>query len=245
MAQGKRITRASDDAARLAISTKISAQIRGKNQAIRNTNDAVSIVQMAEGGLEESRNMVNRMRQLAVQAASDTVSNSERYMLQMEFQETMKEMDRISGISVLFGHQLLVGNDRKLEFQIDTGATSQSRITLDMNTLDQRPSVIGLDKVRLDDKNMAYKSLDVFDKALDNIGNASATLGAFQQRFYSSMDKLGHDVTNFSAANSRLIDADYAQETANRAVALIKEDVASSVQSQSNGRLKQAVKLIG
>lgn len=241
----KRITRAADDSARLAIATKIDAQTRGKNQAIRNTNDAVSIIQMAEGGISDVSSMVTRLRELAMQSASGTMSSSERQMIQLESSAVIDEIGRVSGTSALFGHKLLGGKSKKLDFQIDSGATGHSRLSLDLSELDQRPEALGISNVNLATQNGAQQALQSIDRAHTKVSGIASKLGSYQKRFNSTHDKLGSDVANNKSAYSRLIDTDYAESTAKMVTQNIKQSASSGVISQLHGDLKQAVRLIG
>jgi len=145
LSSGSRITKAADDAAGLAISEKLKAEIRSAQQANRNANDAVSLVQVAEGGLNETSNILVRMRELAIQSSSDTVGDSERGMANLEYQQLKSEMDRISQVTEFNGVKLLDGSGEKLEFQVGTGADDfKDRISLDPGSLNSSISSMGV-----------------------------------------------------------------------------------------------------
>lgn len=204
----------------------------------------MSMIQMANGSLTEIRDMVIRLRQLSVNAASDTISDVERDLLQIETQQTLTEIDRAAHISVLFGHQLLRGQDKVLEFQVDAGSGNTSRLRLDLGKLEQTTQKLGIAGINLSQKYSAQSAIEKMDKAVDQVADVSARLGAFQNRLVSTETKLGIDVENFKAANSRLIDADYGQETASYVSDRIREKASVMVASQGNVELKQALKLI-
>lgn len=245
LATGKRINKAADDAARLAISTKLNAQTRGKGQAMRNANDAISLVQMAEGGLGEISNTITRLRELAIQSASDTITDSERYMLDLENNRSKDTINQISGTNMLFGHQLLKGQSRTLDLQIDSGSSGYSRVQVSLDDLAQSTDALGISSIRLDSKRGAQEALENLDKAMDKVSGTRAKLGALQKRFTSTTDKLQTDIHSFKAADSRLMDTDFAKTTADMTINKIKESVTTSVQGQANFDMQQALKLIG
>lgn len=245
LATGKRINKAADDAARLAISTKLNAHTRGKGQAMRNTNDAISLVQMAEGGLGEISNTITRLRELAIQSASDSITDSERYLLDIETQRSKETIDQISGTNMLFGHQLLKGQSKTLDLQIDSGSGGYSRVQVGLDDLAQSTDALGINSIRLDSKNGARQALEYLDQAMDKVSGTRAKLGSLQKRFISTTNKLQTDIQSFKAADSRLVDTDFAQTTADLAAANIKSSVTTSVQGQANFDMKQALKLIG
>lgn len=222
----------------------MTAHTRGKAQAIRNTNDALSLVQMAEGGLKEITDMITKMRGTAIQAASDTISNSERYMLNLQTREFVQQVDQISGTNMLFGHQLLRGKNKKLDLQIDGGSGKSSRITIGLDDLDQRSTTLGVNQLNLETKQGAQKALEALDKALEKTSSTAARLGSMQKRFESAVDRLEIDVQNFKIANSRLMDTDYAQTTADYVANKVKQSATTGAQVQINDELKQALRLL-
>lgn len=245
LATGKRINKAADDAARLAISTKLNAQTRGKGQAMRNTNDAISLVQMAEGGLGEISSTITRLRELAMQSASDVITDSERYLIDIEMQRSKETINQISGTNMLFGHQLLKGQSKKLEMQIDSGSGGYSRVSIGLEDLAQSTEALGISSVRLDSKEGARNALKLFDSAIDRVSGTRARLGSLQKRFISTTNKLQTDIHSFKAADSRLMDTDFAKTTASMTANKIKEQVTTGVQGQANFDMQQALKLIG
>ncbi len=246
LSSGQRITKASDDAAGLAISEKLKSQIRSTQQANRNANDGISMVQTAEGGLNETSSILVRMRELSIQAASDTVGDTERGMSNLEYQQLKSEMDRISQVTEYNGTKLLDGSGDKKEFQIGTGADEfQDRIGFDPSTINSGISSLGVDGVDVSTKEGAQESLSSLDGAIEKVSGQRAVLGAIQNRLTSTSNNLQVSAENMSAANSRIRDVDYAEETAKQARNQILTAAGTSVLAQANMSGQSALKLIG
>jgi len=246
LSSGSRITKAADDAAGLAISEKLKAEIRSAQQANRNANDAVSMVQVAEGGLNETSNILVRMRELSVQSASDTVGDTERGMANLEYQQLKQEMDRISQVTEYNGTQLLNGSGDKKEFQIGTGADSfKDRISFEPSLLNSGISAMGVEGVDVSSKEGAQESLASLDSAIEKVSGQRAVLGSIQNRLTSTSNNLQTYTENMSAANSRIRDVDYAEETAKQARNQILTAAGTSVLAQANVSGQNALKLIG
>lgn len=246
LSSGTRITKAADDAAGLAISEKMKAEIRSAQQANRNANDGISLVQVAEGGLNETSSILVRMRELAIQSSSDTVGDSERGMADLEYQQLKSEMDRISQVTEFNGKKLLDGSGEKLEFQVGTGSDDfQDRIGLDPTTLNSSISSMGVEGVDITTKESAQGSLQSLDSAVEKISGQRAVLGSLQNRLTSTSNNLQVYAENMSAANSRIRDVDYADETAKQARNQILTAAGTSVLAQANMSSQSALKLIG
>lgn len=246
LSSGSRITKSADDAAGLAISEKLKAEIRSANQANRNTNDAVSMVQVAEGGLNESQNILTRLRELAIQSASDTVGDVERGMTNLEYQQLKEELNRISQVTEFNGTKLLNGTGEKKEFQIGTKAGEfENRIAYEPGQMDASVESLGIDSLDVSSKTGAQDSLAAVDSAIEKISGQRATLGALQNRLVSTSNNLSVYTENLSAANSRIRDVDYAEETAKSARNQIISSASSSVLAQANMNGQAALKLIG
>jgi flagellin len=246
LSSGTRITKAADDAAGLAISEKMKAEIRSAQQANRNANDGISLVQVAEGGLNETSSILVRMRELAIQSSSDTVGDSERGMADLEYQQLKSEMDRISQVTEFNGKKLLDGSGEKLEFQVGTGSDDfQDRIGLDPTTLNSSISSMGVEGVDITSKESAQGSLQSLDSAVEKISGQRAVLGSLQNRLTSTSNNLQVYAENMSAANSRIRDVDYADETAKQARNQILTAAGTSVLAQANMSSQSALKLIG
>jgi len=246
LSSGTRITKAADDAAGLAISEKMKAEIRSAQQANRNANDGISLVQVAEGGLNETSSILVRMRELAIQSSSDTMGDSERGMADLEYQQLKSEMDRISQVTEFNGKKLLDGSGEKLEFQVGTGADEfQDRIGLDPMTLNSSITSMGVEGVDITTKEAAQGSLQSLDSAVEKISGQRAVLGSLQNRLTSTSNNLQVYAENMSAANSRIRDVDYADETAKQARNQILTAAGTSVLAQANMSSQSALKLIG
>jgi flagellin len=246
LSSGQRITKAADDAAGLAISEKLKAEIRSAQQANRNVNDGVSLVQVAEGGLNETSNILVRMRELAIQSASDTVGDSERGMANLEYQQLKSEMDRISQVTEYNGKKLLNGSDNKIDFQVGTGADEfKDRISLDTSVINSGIEAMGVEGVDVSSKEGAQSSLGALDSAIEKISGQRAVLGSLQNRLTSTSNNLQVYTENMSAANSRIRDVDYAEESAKQARNQILTSAGTSVLAQANVSSQNALKLIG
>lgn len=246
LASGSRINRSSDDAAGLAISEKLKAQIRGQNQAERNANDGISMIQTAEGGLSEVSNILVRLRELAVQSASDTVGDKEREFTNLEYQNLKQEVERISQVTEFNGKKLLNGEGDKYDFQIGINNDDfQDRISYDAQVTNSSMSALGIDSLSVASKEDSQQSLGTIDDALQKISGQRAELGAKQNRLTSTIQNLQVSTENISAANSRIRDTDYASETANNARLNILNNAGTAVLAQSNAQGSNALSLIG
>ena len=246
LASGSRINRASDDAAGLAISERLKADIRGSQQAKRNASDGISMIQVAEGGMQEVSSILVRLRELSVQAASDTVGDKERAFTDMEFQQLTKEMERISASTEFNGIKLLNGEGDQKDFQVGTGNDSfADRISFDPSGTNVSTSELGVDGLAVASKEDAQENLTVIDTAMDKVNGNRAVLGALQNRLTSTVSNLDVKTENLSAANSRIRDTDVAQVSADLAKANIMTSAGTSVLAQSNNSNMSALKLIG
>lgn len=245
MSSGERITRAADDAAGLAISENLKAQIRGNRQAKRNANDAISMIQTAEGGLSEISNIIVRLRELAVQAASDTVGPDERKFSDIEYQQLKEEIDRISKSAEFNGIQLLDGSGGLLEFQIGIhNDPILDRLRYDATKNNATLVNLGLAGEAVGTKESAQLSLKKLDDSLVQISGIRAELGATQNRLSSTIQNLAIGDENLSAANSRIRDVDIAMESADLARNSILMQAGTSVLTQANQQPNIALKLI-
>lgn len=246
LSSGERITRSADDAAGLAISEKLKAQIRGMQQARRNADDGISLVQTAEGGLQEISNIVIRLRELAIQAASDTVGDTERGFTDLEFQSLKDEIQRIARASDFNGRTLLDGTGGMVEIQVGIyNDAFNDRITYDSSSVDATLQALGLSAETVSSKQGAQVSLQKLDDALVQINGARANLGALQNRLTSVVNNLQISEENYSAANSRIRDVDVAHETAEMTKNNILSQAGVSVLAQANQAPNFALKLLG
>lgn len=246
LSSGERITRAADDAAGLAISENLRAQIRGYRQAKRNANDAISLIQVAEGGLNEISNIVIRLRELSVQAASDTVGETERGFSDIEFQKLKDEIDRISRGSNFNGVKLLDGSGGIMEFQVGiNNDPTLDRLYYDGNFANATLASLGLTAESIQTKEGAQSVLKKLDDSLVQINGMRSNLGAMQNRLSSAVNSLSIADENMSAAKSRIRDVDVAEESAAMAKNNILVQAGVSVLSQANQSTNAALKLIG
>lgn len=246
LATGSRITQSADDAAGLAISEKLKAGIRSSQQANRNANDGISMIQVAEGGLDETGNILIRLRELAIQSASDTVGETERGYTDMEYQQLKSEMDRISQTTVFNDVELLNGQGEKLDFQIGAGNDEfKDRIQYDTGAINAGLESLGLSDESVSNKEGAQQSLEKIDTAINVVSGQRAQLGALQNRLMTTSTNLETSVENMSAANSRIRDTDYAEATAQNTQNNIMKQAGISVLGQANQMPQQAMRLIG
>lgn len=246
MSSGSRIVKASDDAAGLAISEKLKSNIRSIEQANRNANDGISMVQVAEGGLNEVQNILTRMRELSIQSASDTVGDTERGFSDMEYQNLKKEMQRISEVTEFNGMKLLNGQGDKLDFQIGINNDDfQDRISYDVAQTNSSLESLGVDGVSVASKEGAQSALANLDSAIEKVSGQRSALGAIQNRLVSTSSNLQITSENLNAANSRIRDVDYADASAKQARNNILNQAGTAVLAQANAGGQNALRLIG
>lgn len=248
LSSGFRITKAGDDAAGLGISTKLEAQIRSYNQASRNANDGVSVIQTTEAALNEDANILTRLRELAMQSASDGIGNTERGYIQKETDQLVSEVDRIANVTKFNGTSLLDGTAATLDFQVGVDGTTNDRISF--STLDARSAATGLNIATLSGTGVSTKAaaqtaLATIDNAIKTVSDNRATLGAAGNRFQSAISNIQSFSEAISAANSRIKDVDVAEETSAMARANILQQAGVSVLAQANQQPQLALKLLG
>jgi flagellin len=247
LSSGSRINHAGDDAAGLAISESLRAQIRGLEQAERNSQDGISLVQVAESALGEISNIIIRLRELGVQAASDTVGPEERGFLDREYQQMMEEIDRISNSTEFNRVPLLNGTASTFEVQVGTrNNPTIDRIKLfDSASADVNVIALGLNLTSVKDKTNAQNSLEALDKALQQVTGTRAEFGAIQNRLQSVISNIQVSKENLSSANSRIRDADLAEETSELTKNQILLQSGTAVLGQANSTVKSVLSLLG
>lgn len=243
LASGSRIVNAADDAAGLAISENFKGQLKGIGQARNNANNAISFVQVSEGGLNEVSNILVRLRELGVQAASDTVSDTEREFLNKETQQLIQEADRIAKTTVFGTKKMLDGTAGAMEFQVGAYSDENNVIKFEFDA-DATAGALGIDSIGMTDRGDARDSLATVDKALEKVSGMRANFGAMQSRMESAVSNLDVSYENLSAANSRIRDTDVAKETAEMTSASILQNTAVSVLAQANQLPQIAMKLV-
>lgn len=246
LASGSRINHAGDDAAGLAISENLRAQIRGIRQAKRNAQDGISLIQVSEGGLNEIGNILIRLRELSIQAASDTIGDTERGFTDREFQSLKQEVDRIANVTNFNGTPLLNGRAGIFEIQVGT----HNNPILDRVVYNGERSDATLDALKLGGESVATKqgaqlSLAVIDDALVQVNSVRADLGALQNRLQSTINNQMISDENLSAANSRIRDTDFAEEVSELTKNNILMQSGVSVLSQANTTQQSTLKLLG
>ncbi len=243
LSSGSRIVRAADDAAGLAISEHIRGETRGLAMARNNAFNAISLVEVSEGGLNEISNILIRLRELGVQSASDTISDKERAYIQNEASQLTSEADRIAKTTQFGSKKLLDGSGEKLEFQVGAFSGKDNRITYNINA-DATSNNVGYDDLSFGQRDDARDSLEKIDVALDKISKMRADFGAVQSRLQSTVNNLDVQHENLSAAGSRIHDADVAHESAEMAQSQVLQSAAISVLAQANQSSNGALKLI-
>ncbi len=245
LSSGYRINRAGDDAAGLAISENLRAQIRGLKQAARNAQDGVSLIQVAEGSLNEVSSILIRLRELGVQAASDTIGPVERQFLNVEFDQLLQEIDRIAQGTEFNGTPLLSGTGSVLDFQVGTrNDANVDRISFDASKADANTAALGVNLTSVADKASAQNSLAAIDEAIVSVSAMRADFGAIQNRLQSTISNTHVSIENMSAANSRVRDTDIAEETAEMTRNNILTNAGVAVLSQANQTANSALTLL-
>jgi len=246
LSSGMRINSAADDAAGLGISEKLKAQIRSMGQAERNANDGISLVQTAEGAMNETSGILIRMRELAMQAATDTVGTTEKGFLQTEFSALRSEIDRIANVTKFNGTSLLSAAGT-ITFQVGTGTTSDDKITVstvDMNVATFGASATNLSTLDISTASGASAALTAIDTAVSDLSSARSTFGAAENRLQTTVTNLQSARENLSAANSRIRDVDVAEESAAMARHNILAQAGVSVLAQANQMPSLALALL-
>ncbi len=245
LSSGARITKAGDDAAGLAISEKLKGSIRSMQQANRNANDGISLIQTAEGGINEVSNILLRLRELSVQAASDTVGDVERGFTDKEFQALKGEIDRISQVTKYNGRQLLNGTGETLDFQVGIeNSPENDRLQYATANTDVTLGRLGLSDSGTMTKAGAQQNLASIDIAIQSVNENRAGLGALQNRLSSTVNNLSIATENLAAANSRIRDVDMASETSELTKQSILSQAGTAVLSQANTSQNLALKLL-
>jgi flagellin len=246
LSSGSRINKAGDDAAGLAISEKLKANIRSMKQATRNANDGVSLVQVAEGAMNEISNIFIRLRELSIQGASDTIGDTERGFINKEVQQLKSEVDRISNSTEFNGVHLLNGSAPQLEIQVGINNNKEiDRFQFESKNLVTSLQSFGLNDVSTMNKESSQNNLMTLDAAITHLNENRSTLGALQNRLNSSINNQQIYRENLEAANSRIRDTDMAEETANLTKSNILTQANVSVLGQANQNPQLALKLLG
>ena len=243
LSTGKRINSSKDDAAGLAIATSMTSQIKGMNQAIRNANDGIALAQTADGALAEVNNMLQRVRELAIQSASETYQNSDRDAMQQEVSALTEQIDDVLTQTTFNGNTLFsTTSGTDITFDIQTGANSGETVILTATAIDGT----NIDATALDvsTSTLAATTIDNVDAALQDVNSTRASLGAGQNRLESAINNLTSNATNLSDARSRIEDADYAVETTQMAKAQILAQASTAMIAQANQAQQNVLSLL-
>ncbi|KJZ45154.1 flagellin domain-containing protein [Pseudomonas fluorescens] len=249
LSSGLKINSAKDDAAGLQIATRMTSQIRGQTMAIKNANDGVSIAQTAEGALQESSNILQRMREIALQSRNDSNGTADRTALDKEYQQSIAELTRIAQSTNLNGKALINGTAGAMQFQVGAGTTSDNQITLTLSTSFDA-SALGMTGTTISGVSNSgnHSSVDAaisaIGAALDNINATRADLGAAQNRFSTTISNLQNINENASAALSRVQDTDFAAETAQLTKQQTLQQASTAVLAQANQLPSAVLKLL-
>lgn len=244
MGSGKRIVNAADDAAGLAISENIRGQAAGLKMAKQNALNAQSLIQVSEGGLNEISNIMIRIRELGVQAASDTVSEVEREFIQTEASQLIQESERIAQSTRFGNKQLLTNDDNEMEFHVGAFGGDENVVRAVVSA-DATTDTLGVDGIDLSDKDGAKDALNAVDEALVQLGKIRADFGAVQSRLVMTNSNTDIQYENLKAAESRISDADIAHESAELASATVLQSAAVGVLASANQNAMSAMRLIG
>lgn len=250
LSSGLKINSAKDDAAGLQIATRMTSQLRGQNMAIKNANDGISMAQTAEGALQESSNILQRMRELAVQARNGSNSADDQTALNTEFKEMSKELTRIATATNLNGINLLDGtagaaNDGKVLIQVGSNTTDDvDTITLDLGSVPMTAAGLAVDGDVLTDADTSATAIENIDAALETINGVRSVLGAAQNRLTSTISNLQNVNENVSAALGRIQDTDFAAETAQMTKQQTLQQASTSVLAQANQLPSSVLKLL-
>ena len=241
LSSGRRITSARDDAAGLAISDRMNSQVRGVNQAIRNTNDGISLAQTADGALNESSGILQRMRELAVQSSNGIYNGNDRQSMNAEFSQLQSELDRIAGTTSFNGKNVLDGSmESGANFQV--GANGGEFINVSINGATQKD--LGTESLNILTGENAQNALSAIDEALTSVSESRGALGSVLNRFESTASNLGNISENVAASESRIGDADVAMEVSNMLKNRILQQAGVSIQAQANHQAESMLGLL-
>jgi len=232
LSTGKRINSAADDAAGLSISNKMTAQIRGLNQAVRNANDAISMVQTAEGALKEVTNMLQRMRELAVQSVNGTNSSADRTSLDAEFDQLNSEISRISNKTTWNGMEVMGSAAAAFNYQVGPAASDTVAVTF--QNVSSLGGIVSAAAEGLETAISATSAITELDQAISTVDAYRSTLGAMVNRLNYAADNLTNVSTNTAASRSRILDTDYAAATTELARTQIIQQAATAMLAQAN-----------
>jgi flagellin len=244
LSSGERIVRSGDDAAGMSISEKLKGGIRSMQMAQRNTQDGISMVQTAEGGITEAQNILLRMRELSMVSASDTVGGEERGYVNMEFQHLKDEIRRIANTTIYDRKHLLNGTGPTIDFQVGIDNSANDRLSYTIPSANILPGALGIESLSANSKQAAQGNLAVIDSAIGKLSESRSSLGAMQTQLSHQMHNLDVSRTNHSAGNSRIRDADMAEWAAKNVAQSIRQEAGNAVLVQARDIPKAAIRLL-
>ena len=244
LSSGLRVNGAKDDAAGLAIAERFNSQVKGMNAGVRNANDAVSLAQTAEGALAKVSDMLQRMRELAVQSANASNSASDRVNLDAEYQQLGLEITRSLAGTQFNGSTILGANAGTLTFQVGAGASANDVISITSTRLDNHATMTAVTGGSITNASVATTAITSIDAAIDQVTTERANFGAAQNRFESAISVLQVAAENNAASRSRIMDADYATETAALSRAQVLQQAGTAMLAQANQVPKQMLALV-
>lgn len=250
LSSGLRINSAKDDAAGLSIAERMSSQVRGMNVAIRNSNDGISLAQTADGALAQVGNSLQRMRELAVQARNATNSSSDKNSLNKEFSQLQSEIQRVLGGTAFNGKHVLGADATQLDFQVGANTTKDDTVSIKTTDMTKDAKISAVTNTSTAVINAAATSgaigtvIDNIDQAINEVNDTRATFGATQSRFDSIISNLQSSVENQSAARGRIMDADFAAETANMSRANVLQQAGTAMIAQANQQPQAVLSLL-
>ncbi len=243
VSSGLRVTKAADDAAGSAVAMNLNTTARSGRQAIRNSNDGVSVIQTAESATKEVLSILDRLRELAVQSGSDTLADDERAYIQTETNQLVAEVDRIAESSEFNGISLSNGDNTTLTVQVGVDGSATSQIDITLGDLGQ--SALSIQALVLSTASGARTAIGTVDTAIDSVNNIRSQYGAVQNRLDSSIRNMSTYVESLSAAASQIMDADYAHETAEMTRLQVMQQAGVAALSQAKGINQSVVSLLG
>jgi flagellin len=245
LSSGKRINSASDDAAGVAISSRLSAEIRGTDQAIRNALDGQALIDTAEGGHKEIENILQRMREIAIQAGNDTNNTQDRANLQAEMDAMTAEIDRIAGTTTWAGSSLMATGTTTFSFQVGAATGTQNQISVDINEMDAEALDVQAADVDLASSGTSRTSaVATIDLAIKTVNDQRSELGAVSNRLNHTVNNLTNISSNLSAAKGGIEDADFALETTNLAKNQILQQASTAMLAQANASKQNVLSLL-
>jgi flagellin len=243
ISSGLRINSAADDAAGLAVATTLNTQSDSLEQAMRNANDGISIIQTAESASNEAVDILNRMRELAVQGSSETLADTERVFINEEYDQLNQELERISQVTEFNGIQLTNGSTTTISTQVGINNTTSSRITIELGDL--RSTALGVGTLNMSTLAGSQSAIDAIDSALDNVSAQRSTLGSVQNRIDSSISNSQNFLESMRGAESSIMDADFAKESTDMTKFQIMQQAGVAALAQAKGMNQAVLSLLG